>query len=365
MKEKSICFVTLGDMRVNASAKRALGLANPMSDLGWRVSIFMADTAENHHQASLFCSNDMIVLFYPEHKNRIFIQRKLKELMPSFVYLTSFNRHTLFRFPSKSKIILEHCELYSKYSDFSKFSNYLALFFEQWSLFRFDGLVMASRYLEKVFNRRKIIFKREKLPMLYLPYAFSEELLLKNDKLSRNDNFTVFVYLGSIRRSYGVFTILEAAKMLKKDTESFKVVLLGGGSDLEEVRAFVDKENLAINVVVKGYVKEEDIPCYFSDADAFLSPMHDTIQDWARCPSKLYMYLPYKKPIITCKIGEPYETLGKEGLYYNPEDVAGLCNCMLKVISGEKVELNIDPDKFSWKSSARTVDLWLQHSFKD
>ena len=40
---KSICFVTTGDIKDIATAKRALGLANPLSDLGWQVSIIMED----------------------------------------------------------------------------------------------------------------------------------------------------------------------------------------------------------------------------------------------------------------------------------------------------------------------------------
>ena len=34
-----ICFITTGDIKNIATAKRALGLANPLADLGWEVSI--------------------------------------------------------------------------------------------------------------------------------------------------------------------------------------------------------------------------------------------------------------------------------------------------------------------------------------
>ena len=44
---KSICFVTTGDIKDIATAKRALGLANPLTELGWQVSIIMEDTEEN------------------------------------------------------------------------------------------------------------------------------------------------------------------------------------------------------------------------------------------------------------------------------------------------------------------------------
>ena len=52
---KSICFVTTGDIKDIATAKRALGLANPLSDLGWTVSIIMENTKENRHRVELEC----------------------------------------------------------------------------------------------------------------------------------------------------------------------------------------------------------------------------------------------------------------------------------------------------------------------
>ena len=46
-----------------------------------------------------------------------------------------------------------------------------------------------------------------------------------------------------------------------------------------------------------GFVDEEDISQYFSVASAFISPMNDTTQDWVRCPSKMYLYLPIKNQL--------------------------------------------------------------------
>lgn len=52
---KTICFVTTGDIAAIATAKRALGLANPLSDLGWKVHVIMEDTDENRHRAAMEC----------------------------------------------------------------------------------------------------------------------------------------------------------------------------------------------------------------------------------------------------------------------------------------------------------------------
>lgn len=58
-----ICFITTGDIKSIATAKRALGLANHLSDLEWKVSIIMDDTEENHHRAELECDSRTKVYF--------------------------------------------------------------------------------------------------------------------------------------------------------------------------------------------------------------------------------------------------------------------------------------------------------------
>ena len=45
--KKKICFVTTGDIKNIATAKRALGMANPLQALGWEVHILLEDAAEN------------------------------------------------------------------------------------------------------------------------------------------------------------------------------------------------------------------------------------------------------------------------------------------------------------------------------
>lgn len=60
-----ICFITTGDIKNIATAKRALGMANPLIDLGWDVSILMEDTEENRHRVSMECSDKVKVYYFP------------------------------------------------------------------------------------------------------------------------------------------------------------------------------------------------------------------------------------------------------------------------------------------------------------
>ena len=62
-----ICFVTTGDIKSIATAKRALGLANPLVEMGWEVSVIMEDTEENKKRVAMECNNDRIRVYYYNH----------------------------------------------------------------------------------------------------------------------------------------------------------------------------------------------------------------------------------------------------------------------------------------------------------
>ena len=60
----------------------------------------------------------------------------------------------------------------------------------------------------------------------------------------------------------------------------------------------INRENLDNYVHVANYVPEEDLYTYFKNSDAFIAPLRNTLQDRARSPSKLFMYMHFNKPII-------------------------------------------------------------------
>ena len=88
--------------------------------------------------------------------------------------------------------------------------------------------------------------------------------------------------------------------------------------------------------------------------------MRDTEQDWARCPSKLYMYLPYDRPIITCRIGEPMSVLGDKGTYYQAGNAEDMATKMAQLIDSGNSHLGIAPKEHIWQARADVFDQWIR-----
>ncbi len=364
---KSICFVTTGDIKNNAAAKRALGMATPLSDIGWRVYIIMEDSKENRHRVSLECDGRTRVFYYPSSsvlKEVIMKKQILAKIKPDYIYLCAFVFRNIIPLSFKCKKLVEHSELLSKVCHRKMIRRIFDGILEYCSIIYADGLLNASKYLQNTYIQRmnRVPFINNK-PMLYFPYAYnSRQMQIRVGQLPEfktNADKTYFVYLGTIAGNYGIFTIIEAAKKLKETHPGFCVIVLGYGKDYGNAVKLVEEYGLNDNVYMHGFVEEEKIASYFSLASAFISPMNDTVQDWARCPSKLYMYLPYGKPVITCRIGEPLLVLGDSGLYYLPDDSSSLKEQMKRVMNNDFASLNVNPLLHTWEARAAAFNEWI------
>lgn len=370
---KKICFITTGDIKNIATAKRALGMADPLVSLGWEVSVLMEDTEENHHRVKMECSKMVKVYYF--HHGSAFQEIKAKNkfintIDPDYLYICAFVTRNIVGISHRSRKLVEHSELQSSISDIKWVKKLIALANEYASIIYADALINASKYLQQVFTSRcrKIFYASR--PNLYHPYAFSNTVIKVNTvdrslpKYNEYKDRKVFVFLGTITKNYGAFTLLNAVEKVMISHPEIVLFMLGRGRHYEEVYRYVYKNKLDKFIKLPGFIEEEEISEYFSLADYFVSPMNDTIQDWARCPSKLYMYLPYKKPIITCKIGEPYEVLGKEGYYYKPSDTNSLAEQMTILLENGKRTINIKPQDYSWETRTKEFDTWIKQIFE-
>jgi glycosyltransferase involved in cell wall biosynthesis len=112
-----------------------------------------------------------------------------------------------------------------------------------------------------------------------------------------------------------------------------------------------------------GYVPEHEISSYLELANMLISPLNNTIQDWARCPSKIYMYLPFNKPILTCEIGEAKEIFGDKGYYFDNSDPESLAKLMEETMDKINVRREIDIFQHTWSKRAEELHSWLTVTF--
>lgn len=331
-----IAFVSTGSIRELATLKRATGMAPYLQQAGHEVVILLADTPANHERLKLECPDVEAVWLQAAgaFAERAAKQKHLEALAPDWTYVCGYGVRNAVSIGTPGRVAVEHCELGSKTLTHSWPRRLLELLLEYRSMRVADLLICASRYLEQLYAQR---LQRRQLsrPILYLPYAWGpvdaptpEQLAAGQRLRDKRDGVPAVLYMGAIRKNYGAFDMVDAAARLKQAGRNCRFELIGEGPELAAVQAQIEQRGLQNMVQCHGYVADELLPEHLAAADVFLAPLQSTPQDLARCPSKVFLYLAYSKPIVTCGFGEPKEVLGNDGFYYSPSNSADLAEAV-------------------------------------
>lgn len=150
-------------------------------------------------------------------------------------------------------------------------------FFFCWLLERFDGVVVVSAGLKNVLNLNN------KTPVAVIVNAADTEKYQHIDKnkarkhLSLRNEDKIVVFTGTITQGRGVFTLLNAAMLLKNT--NIKFILVGRLDVNYEEKLEKFKRSLK-NVQLVGYVTPTEIPFYQVAADILVLPTGQETISW-------------------------------------------------------------------------------------
>lgn len=364
-----ICFVTTGDITQLATMKRATGMAKPLLDLGNSVGIIALDSPNNRTRIQLEAEG-VDTLYFKRGSFKSEVSQKntlLHQWKPDVIYICAFvARNYIYKRNLKNVLsFVEHSELRSAIADNKFHKRFIEMFLESVSLIKFSGQVLASRYLEQFFQKKVKKFNIKR-PLLYSPYAFNKETLQipplnEVEKLRKKYNGKkVILYMGTLSLNYGFLDIIKSVELLSKKRNDFVLLIMGNGRHKQIGIDYIKNQKIDSVAQFLGYVAEEDLSLYFGMANAFVSPINNTIQDKARCPSKLFMYLAFKKPIITCKVGEAESLFKDNGYYYTPGDIQQLSEVIDEAIDTNSLKYNIDIEKHTWNYRTKEFMDWIK-----
>lgn len=352
-------FSTMLPFHAYPSYKRATGLGEALAEAGHEVYILALDCEENRRRLTLESPNCNTMLF--KQTNAIaeahFKLKCIWHVRPDYVYTPTYGLRNLMGlsclFPKATKLLQEINELNSS---FQGRHTRIWKFIEKLALREADCQVCASKKLLAHTQKQCEALKLSR-QMIYLPFAYPKYIHPRFGKVSNKRHV---VYFGAIYKDYGVFDILSAANRICKERSDLVFDFIGAGPDLPSLNAKTAKFGLHNQVNTFGYVKEEEIDTLLSNADVFIAPLHDTDQDWYRCPSKIYYYIAYNKPIVTCKIGDAFDALKSHGFYYRPTDVDDMIRAICNALDANMFSY---PEGFienhSWHTRAQTLLTFL------
>ena len=150
--------------------------------------------------------------------------------------------------------------------------------FNQWCNFHFANTYMtcsdlAEKYIfgEKYLKRRKSYFIPNGINKELFKYPLGEEKK-KNirSKLDIKDDEIILMHVGRFSYPKNHEFLLKIAHELKKDCFKFKMILLGDGERLEEIKKIIYEEKLEKLVLILG--RQDNVAEWMQLADTILLP---------------------------------------------------------------------------------------------
>lgn len=365
-----LAFVTFGNYTNYPTLKRATGMARPLIEAGHRVSILLEDTLDNRAKVASECPKAEVI--YHDRSPSVLSERAqkeatLKRIKPDCVWVCAVGARTWVRRPHEGCIMIaDHSELPSAFvkKPLRKIYEYTCEWGHLWA---FDAHVCASRYLENFYAKR--LLRVGKSPRVhYSPYAFNQ-LLLQQEPFALpilQANYTypkTVVYMGAFWENYGFWDMLHVFRELLSERGDLQFLMLGKGPEKEDGIRWIEKHGLGDRIHLVGYAPEEELSSYFHFGDVFICPLRRTIQDIARCPSKIYMYLAFQKPIVTSPIGEAVEVFGNDGFYYEPGERKDLKRALSGALTTPDSRKLPEAYEHNWQARADTFLRWFNQNF--
>jgi glycosyltransferase involved in cell wall biosynthesis len=120
----------------------------------------------------------------------------------------------------------------------------------------------------------------------------------------------VLMYMGSFFYFSGLVEVIRAYYQANLNEEGFKLILVGGGEQDQELRTLVHDLKLEQFVIFTGFVDYKVLGDYLQLADLFINPMKPDLVSNTAFPHKVLQYMASGRPVVSTKLRGLYETFG-------------------------------------------------------
>jgi len=166
-----------------------------------------------------------------------------------------------------------------------------------------------KEHLDKKYNIGKKVFYIPNLTHQLITAPKELSLDAKKSLGISEDEF-IFLYAGNIGAAQGIDVMLDAAEQLDVQYK-VRLVLLGDGVLVEELKQAVNERNLSNKVVFAGRVASKEVSVYYEMADALILHLRPDDLFKITIPHKIISYLESGKAIVSVVSGEVNQIVKK------------------------------------------------------
>ncbi|MCB9207605.1 MAG: glycosyltransferase family 4 protein [Ignavibacteriales bacterium] len=230
--------------------------------------------------------------------------------------------------------------------------------------YEFDYLITVieeavERYVALGISREKI-------------YVVSNYVNLNTFKINEPDksiiekfkNYKTLIYVGGFDSHRGIETAIKAVPEILKKIKDFKLVLVGDGKNIDDLKSLAKNLNIDNSILFEGWQPHTILSSYIYASDICLIPHLKTEHTDNTIPHKLFQYMLLKKPILATDCN-PIERILKEtnaGRVYKSGDSEDLAEKVVELFNNENelTQFGINGnkavmDKYNWKETSKDL----------
>ena len=214
------------------------------------------------------------------------------------------------------------------------------------SLKKCDKIICSGqdeiKNLEKVFQipNKKILEIMNPVDTTIFKFR-KKEIAAKT--LGLDPNYEYLLYIGRFTENKGIKEILKVFKKLKKNHSNLKLVLIGDGPLLNQIKDHPKKNNLSNDVILPGRLTHE-ITCYYYNISSVLL----NIGMSGGLANVIIEAIASKLPIIATDVGASKDYVGNKmnnGILINSINELEIKNAIVEIILNQKKYRNLNENK--------------------
>lgn len=170
------------------------------------------------------------------------------------------------------------------------------------------------------------------------------------------------LFLSQWRPHKGILQLLEAFDILKQEyLIDHQLVIVGKpNSHFPEIPAAIKQNKYKKDIIIPGFVEENDLPILYQNADCFVFPSH--YEGFGLPPLEA---MACGAPVAASNVSCIPEVLGDAAEYFDPYSPENMAEAILKIIKNNKLKSDLraqgfkQAQKYSWAQMAKqTLELY-------
>jgi glycosyltransferase involved in cell wall biosynthesis len=152
----------------------------------------------------------------------------------------------------------------------------------------------------------------------------------------------VVLFHGTVTERSGVDLAIRAAQAVRDAGQELKLVVLGDGDFLPEVRALVEQRKLSDWVDVRGPVPLEEVPDVIARCDVGIVPNRGGLFSELALPTRVFEYLAMERPVVCARSPAVRELFEEDEIaFFEPDREDDLARVLARLLAdaSERVRL--------------------------